>query len=90
MAKKKAPASIEVLIEHFDAKFNLLIDGYAALDKKIDEKIDELRVEMDKKFSEVSEQLQAIRDHLELHDDQFEVFFEELHSLRAEVTALKV
>jgi 23S rRNA C2498 (ribose-2'-O)-methylase RlmM len=83
MVKKKVPEANHILIEYFDAKFNLLIDGYTALDKKIDD----LRAEMNRRFGEVDERLKAIEEHLELHDNQFEVMFEELHSIRGEVTA---
>jgi septation ring formation regulator EzrA len=94
MTEKKAslPSSFGALIEHFDAKFNLLIDGYAALDKKIDD----LRAEMDRRFNEVNERfkeidmrfdtvdgrLEAIELRLDESDNRFEVVFEELHDLR--------
>jgi len=64
----------------------LLIDGYAALDKKIDD----LREEINKRFVGIDERLNAIEQHLDLHDNQFEVVFEELHNIHGEVTALKV
>ncbi len=86
MVKRKISESLGVFIEHFDAKFDLLIDGYAAFDKKIDD----LRMEMDKRFNEAGERLRAIEGHLELHDNQFEIVFEEFHNICAEVTALKV
>lgn len=86
MAKKKMPIADHILIEYFDAKFNLLIDGYAALDKKIDD----LRAEMNKGFEEINEHFKVIEEHLELHDDQFEVVFEELHNLHGEITSLRV
>ncbi len=79
MAKKKPIAADHFLIEYFDGKFNLLIDGYMALDKKIND----LRAEMSRRFEEINQ-------HLELHDDQFEVVFEELHRLREEMAGLKV
>jgi hypothetical protein len=87
MTEKKAPSpsSFGAFIEHFDAKFNLLIDGYAALDKKIDD----LRTEMGKRFNEVDERFReierrliAIELRLDESDNRFEVVFEELHDLR--------
>jgi tetrahydromethanopterin S-methyltransferase subunit G len=85
MTEKNILSSIGALVEHFDAKFNLLIDGYAALDKKIDD----LRLEMDRRFNEVDERfkevdrrLEAIELRLDESDDRFEVVFEELRDLR--------
>jgi uncharacterized protein YdcH (DUF465 family) len=87
MIKKEAlPSSIEVLIEHFDAKFNLLIDGYTALDKKIDD----FRAEVKERFRLVDERFKMIEEYLARHDAQFEVIFEELHNIRGEIAVLKV
>ncbi|HUC01649.1 MAG TPA: hypothetical protein VMA75_01970 [Candidatus Paceibacterota bacterium] len=86
------PSWAGALIEHFDAKFNLLIDGYAALDKKIDDKVDGLRAEMNERFAAVDQRFGAIEQRLdaiearldsiesrfEQYDAQFEVVFEEL------------
>jgi hypothetical protein len=90
MIKKKMPEANHMLIEYFDAKFNLLIDGYVALDKKIDD----FRAEVNEKFREIDTRLDAIEtllDAIEIRlqriDDQFEVVFEELHDLHREQAA---
>lgn len=96
MKPKKAPSIPEkmpswagALIDHFDAKFDLLVDGLAALDRRIDERIEELRREMNMRFAEVEVRFDAIEDRLDRMDErfdqygqQFEVMFEELHGFR--------
>lgn len=90
---EKMPAWAGMLMEHFDAKFNLLIDGYAALDKKIDD----LRVEMYQKIDGLRDELRAeigvlraeMNARLDQHDAQFEVVFEELHNIRMDIKELR-
>lgn len=64
---KPMAMSIEVLIEHFDAKFDLLLDGYAATNKKLDDfrvEVNEKFVEIDDKFEIVFEVLRDIQKEL--------------------------
>jgi uncharacterized protein YoxC len=56
-----------VMIEHLDGKLNLLIDGYTALDKKIEDFRDEVNgkfKEIDYKFEVVFEDVGALRKEL--------------------------
>lgn len=76
----------QVLIEHFDGKFDLLIDGYVALGKKIDSNHHEFKefvLEVKDKFKVVFEEFGEIHD-------KFEVAFEELHDIRKELKSVKI
>ncbi len=56
-----------VMIEHLDTKINLLIDGYGALDKKIEDfrgEVNEKFKEIDYKFEAVFEDVGALRKEL--------------------------
>ena len=73
----------EVLLEEMNSKIDLLLEGHAmseekieGLDKKIDTKIDGLRGEMNSNFKTVFEYLSKIDD--------------ELQSIKSEIAELKV
>jgi tetrahydromethanopterin S-methyltransferase subunit G len=101
---EKMPSWAGVWIEHFDAKVNLLIDGYAMLDKKIDEKIDGLRAEMNQRFAMVDErftEVDARFNHIDARfneidvrfatiDEKFEVVFEVLDDIKKEMKSVKI
>ncbi len=64
-----------VLKEDLDSKLDLVLEGFSALDKKIDDKIDGLSAKMDEKFDEVNV--------------KFDVIFEELHDINGKVDKLE-
>ena len=58
-----------VLLENMDSKFDLMLEGQQALDKKIDKNHQELREfrgEVDYKFGIVFEKLESIDDELKI------------------------
>jgi hypothetical protein len=53
-------SSTQVLIEHFDAKFDLLLDGYAMTNKKLDD----FRIEINEKFTEIDDKFEIVFEEL--------------------------
>ena len=95
--KAKMPSPNQVLIEHFDAKFDLLLDGYAATNKKIDDLINGLRNEMNERFDDVYARFDAIDDRFTAIDerfatidDKFEAVFEVLDAIKQELKSVKI
>jgi hypothetical protein len=86
----KMPSWAGTWIEHFDTKFNLLIDGYTMLDKKIDEKIDGLRAEMNERFAAVDERFVEVNERFAAIDEKFEVVFEVLDDIKKEMKSVKI
>lgn len=98
------PSSTEILIEHFDAKFDLLLDGYEGLHKKIDDSIGGLRKEMnerfddvyarfdliDERFKEVDERFVTIDEKFAAVDEKFEAVFEVLDDIKKEMKGVKI
>lgn len=80
----------QVLIEHFDAKFDLLLDGYAMTNKKIDDLISELRKEMNERFDDVYARFNAIDERFSVVDDKFDAVFEVLDDIKKELKCVKV
>ena len=79
MIKNKVSLPNRVLIEHFDAKFDLVLDGYAMTNKKIDD----LRDTMNERFDAVDESFAAI-------DDKFEAVFDVLDDIKHEMKSVKI
>ena len=80
-------SEVGTLIEHFDSKLDLVVEGHGALDKKIDKvggKLDDLRKEMDYKFDIVFDELHLIRNELKEKVGRDEFVF-----LEKRVTALE-
>lgn len=83
------PSWAGAMMDHFDAKFNLLIDGYTGLDQRI--------TELDKKLSNRIDSLEETMNVIFKESDyKFEVLFEKLGGLekrkvnREELTALEL
>lgn len=56
-----------VILENIDSKLDLVVEGHQVLDKKIDgmdNKVDNLREEMNYKFSVVLDELHLVRNEL--------------------------
>jgi pyridoxal/pyridoxine/pyridoxamine kinase len=83
MIKNKMPSSNQVLIEHFDSKFDLLLDGYAMTNKKIDDLINGLRDEANERFDAINERFAEI-------DDKFEAVFDVLDDIKNEMKSVKI
>ena len=64
-----------VLNEDLDSKLDLVLEGYVALDKKIDDKVDALGAKMEERFDEASV--------------RFDVIFEELHTINGKIDKLE-
>ncbi len=90
-------SSNQVLIEHFDSKFDLLLDGYAMTNKKIDDLIKGLRDGMnerfdavDERFSIIDERFRAVGARFAAIDDKFEAVFEVLDDMKHEMKSVKI
>jgi hypothetical protein len=88
--KTKMPSSNQVLIEYFDSKFDLLLDGYAMTNKKIDDLINGLRNEMNERFDAVNERFEGIDERFAAIDDKFEAVFEVLDDIKKELESVKI
>ena len=84
------PSSNQVLIEYFDSKFDLLLDGYAMTNKKIDDLINGLRNEMNERFDAVNERFEGIDERFAAIDDKFEAVFEVLDDIKKELESVKI
>ncbi len=102
--KANMSSANQVLIEHFDSKFDLLLDGYAMTNKKIDDLIKGLRDEMNERFDAVDERFSIIDERFNIIDerfravdarfaaidDKFEVVFEVLDDMKHEMKSVKI
>jgi len=90
----------QVLIEHFDSKFDLLLDGYAMTNKKIDdlrgemnnrfEAIDARFNAIDERFEAVDDRFNAIDKRFAAIDDKFEAVFDVLDDIKKEMKSVKI
>jgi hypothetical protein len=98
---EKMSPSNKILIEHFDSKFDLLLDGYAMTNKKLDDLKDEfkndlkeglgsLRQEMNERFDVVDERFATIDEKFIEIDDKFEAVFDVLDDIKKEVKSVKI
>jgi len=93
MIKNKMSSSNQVLIEHFDSKFDLLLDGYAMTNKKIDDLRDEMNERfkvVDERFDAIDERFRVIDKRFEAIDDKFEAVFEVLDDIKNELKSVKI
>ncbi len=98
--KAKMASSNQVLIEHFDSKFDLLLDGYAMTNKKIDDLKDEMNQRfkavddrfdsVDTRFDAVDARFDAIDKRFAEVDDKFEAVFDVLDDIKKEMKSVKV
>lgn len=86
MASKQIPkafteSEVGTLIEHFDSKLDLVVEGHAALDKKIDD----FKVEVAEKFKEVDYKFETVFERFDGVDERFNHIDDELHVIRNEL-----
>ncbi len=96
----KMSSANQVLIEHFDSKFSLLLDGYAMTNKKLDElrdqtndrfdAIDDRFNAIDDRFATIDDKFNAIDDRFTAIDDKFEAVFEVLDDIKREMKSVKI
>jgi septation ring formation regulator EzrA len=98
--KEKMSSSNQVLVEHFDSKFDLLLDGYAMTNKKIDDLRDEMNDRfkavddrfnaVDDRFDAVDERFGVIDERFAAIDDKFEAVFDVLDDIKKEMKSVKI
>ena len=81
-------SEVGALIEHFDSKIDLVVEGHAALDKKIDknhEEFKEFRQEVNYKFDVVFQKFDEVDQQFNKVDRRFDKVEDELHIIRDEL-----
>ena len=85
-----------VILEEMNSKIDLILEGHAGLDRKIDKKIDDLREEMNFRFQEVNlrfdgidKMLDGIDERLDGIDSNFKTVFKFLSQIDNELKQIK-
>ena len=84
MAKPKSKSTknrqFGVILEDINSKFDLVLEGHAALDKKFDNKIDEFRNDFDDFVNETRVNFETIRNELKTTQNELGGFVKETRS----------
>ena len=84
MAKPKSKSTknrqFGVILEDINSKFDLVLEGHAALDKKFDNKIDEFRNDFDDFVNETRLNFETIRNELKTTQNELGGFVKETRS----------
>ena len=96
----KMASANKVLIEHFDAKFDLLLDGYEMTNKKIDDlknemnkrfdAVDERFEKVDERFATIDERFERVDERFAAIDDKFDAVFDVLDDIKHEMKSVKI
>ena len=82
MSKSKSVTNRQfgVILEDINSKFDLVLEGHAALDKKFDNKIDEFRNDFDDFVNETRLNFETIRNELKTTQNELGGFVKETRS----------